>query len=60
MTADIEEKEEIVKFVEKDEDLLGSSSEHEAEPEKGEVCEEGRLGEHAVADTGRCGPGIRP
>ena len=50
MTADIEEKEEIVKFVEKDEDLLGSSSEHEAEPEKGEVCEEGDAAEAKVEE----------
>ena len=50
MTADIEEKEEIVKFVEKDEDLLGSSSEHEAEPEKGEVCEEGNAAEAKVEE----------
>ncbi|KAF0266837.1 hypothetical protein FOG48_04022 [Hanseniaspora uvarum] len=50
MTADIEEKEEIVKFVEKDEDLLGSSSEHEAEPEKEEVEEEGDAAEAKVEE----------
>jgi len=50
MTADIEEKEEIVKFVEKDEDLLGSSSEQEAEPEKGEVGEEGDAAEAKVEE----------
>ncbi|GMM42521.1 hypothetical protein DAHU10_034310 [Hanseniaspora uvarum] len=50
MTADIEEKEEIVKFVEKDEDLLGSSSEHEAEPEKEEVEEEGDAAEAKVKE----------
>lgn len=50
MTADIEEKEEIVKFVEKDEDLLGSSSEHEAGPEKEEVEEEGDAAEAKVEE----------
>ncbi|KAF0273883.1 hypothetical protein FOG51_01454 [Hanseniaspora uvarum] len=50
MTADIEEKEEIVKFVEKDENLLGSSSEHEAEPEKEEVEEEGDAAEAKVEE----------
>jgi hypothetical protein len=50
MTADIEEKEEIIKFVEKDEDLLGSSSEQEAEPEKEEVGEEGDAAEAKVEE----------